>query len=652
VTAADLNAVPPAAEAEAPAVALQWDIHVDDRDYPQERTITEYVRYKIFDPEKSVPLTRLSEFVASVGGESLEQADIQARVTLASGAVREFGRQDIQERTLNQTGENGVLRFFSGNSAEIQERYLAVGGLEAGAILEIRITRHTRSGGDYACLLQKSVPAQHLHFVHDLPGGFNWSTSGFLSQPLGITARFDVDHDHNREVVTADNLPSLVPEPLSLPAFSRSLAYFLSARPAHEVRISRNINRSIEIRSSDGLWARIAALEYLRVEDAVYGDYAVGKQASILTSGAGSGREKALRIHEYVQRLFRDFSRGNRGLRISRAELPPLGHVMHFDQYPNEPIVPNSFVLLEIGLDRAAGLKAQEVMMADRSQMEFDSQLASDMFLRRRAVWVNCDGEPVISFSATTMPLAFGELPWYLRGEPALIAKSGPQQFVGSPGLAPTESSVTNIVDVTLDPDGTLHGTGKQTIVGPRAQEIRAALIGRTNERRRQLQSRRMASAFGADARTMVTGMEGIDEPGAPVTLEFNFTVPNYALITAHRIIFRPDVMRLQASSQFAAAERHNAVFFHFPTDDSDEITFHYPDGYSLESPSIPPGFPGRQLRYEVGASYSARQHLLTYHRKFWADVGYVPLEFYSNLKAHFDAVAREDQQQFVLRKS
>ena len=84
----------PQLEPEAPAEAVLYVIEVDDSSFPQERTVTEYLRYKIFAPDKVENITRLSGVDSAAAQNRVELA---ARLTLPSGATQEFGRDAIKE---------------------------------------------------------------------------------------------------------------------------------------------------------------------------------------------------------------------------------------------------------------------------------------------------------------------------------------------------------------------------------------------------------------------------------------------------------------------------------------------------------------------------------------------------------------------------
>ena len=126
-----------------PAEVLLWTISVDDSYYPENRTIHEYLRYKIYDPEKSVDLTRISELTTAWDGEELGSVDFLAHLTLPDGTAKDFTKDSIQQRNVAQSrsDQNWFSRLMSGSGADVQEKFLAITGIEPGSILEIQFTR-------------------------------------------------------------------------------------------------------------------------------------------------------------------------------------------------------------------------------------------------------------------------------------------------------------------------------------------------------------------------------------------------------------------------------------------------------------------------------------------------------------------------------
>src|SRR5580693_7588399 len=68
---AELAESAPKIDPAAAAEVIFRKITINDRDYPDDRTVSEYVRYKVFDPEKATNITRVSARSISFDGTEL-----------------------------------------------------------------------------------------------------------------------------------------------------------------------------------------------------------------------------------------------------------------------------------------------------------------------------------------------------------------------------------------------------------------------------------------------------------------------------------------------------------------------------------------------------------------------------------------------------
>ena len=139
-TPEELAGMAPTLEPGVAAEAILWKIEVDDSEFPEVRTINEYVRYKVFDPQRADRLMRLSEQSLSYDGTMLRAAEMGARLTLPDGTAQEFGAESIKERTVLRKGDSESLaqRLFGAEGVELKEKFLAVGNVQPGSILEVR----------------------------------------------------------------------------------------------------------------------------------------------------------------------------------------------------------------------------------------------------------------------------------------------------------------------------------------------------------------------------------------------------------------------------------------------------------------------------------------------------------------------------------
>ncbi len=204
-------------EPDAAAEVLFRKIEIDDRNFPDSRTTTEYIRYKIFDPERADNIVRRSEFAATADGDDVRNVDMSARLTLADGTTKEFGAESVHEQTVIH--KNGPDSFFSWGFGsfefEVKQKFLAVGGTQPGSILEFKVrTIEQRPPNTVFRQLQiVDIPIRRLEYIQQFGDSPYFRTSFFVLNSTNIESK----EDRDSLTVTLDghDLPSLQNEPYS-----------------------------------------------------------------------------------------------------------------------------------------------------------------------------------------------------------------------------------------------------------------------------------------------------------------------------------------------------------------------------------------------------------------------------------------------------
>lgn len=651
----DVAAVRPASDPDAPAIVLSWDIDFDDRGFPAERNIVEYIRYKIFDPDKAAALTRLSEISVSFGIENLLENAFQVRVTSPDGRTRDFGKEAIHERILVQGGaeQSGFFeRLFSPKPPRAKEQVLAVGGLNPGDLVDIRIEQRIRYlAQDFAYSLQKTgVPVRSVRWTMRLPSTAMFSPSVLLGNPEKREAVSRFDKDKNTLVVTASNLPALTDEPLSPSLNDRSVTLFGAYSLVNQNYIMIHLmDQSIHLRPEDGRLAPLANAYYLQQQDAAFPQRAVEDLERTLVAGATTDIEKARRIHDYVGRRVDRFRLDPRYSRYTvRYRGVPLADVIDFDKNPDEPIMPIDFQWLAIALYRAAGFKADTILLADKRRIRFGAARATELFLNQVCARVEVAGAWKYSLVVAPTRVAFGELPWPYRGQQGLLVKEGKQEFVEVPDDPPSANMVLKAGDLTLGPDGSMVGTATETLTGDLAEEAREVLRPMSEEDRRAEIARSLKQGLG-DCELEVLAVQGLEDVGAPILVRFTIKAVQYATVTGKRIIFSPSFFRRASVSPFSAAVRRNDVVFPFREEDKDLVKIHVPAGYALEAPSAPASLPGPLVTCKISLGCSPARRLIVLKRDYVLDLDGVHASSYSIIKNWFDRIARSDRHELIL---
>jgi len=693
VTAEERGTAAPHLEPDAPAEVLFRKVEIDDRDFPEERVMREYVRYKVFQPEQIDSITRLAvhEYSDSSLLREKPEVKLQGRLTLPDGTVKVFGEEAIRDRAIAQSGgEKGLLErvFGSSFSAQVKERFLAISGVEAGAVLEYRVEvtegLYTGSVGLDLELQTLRMPVRQIEYRIHPADPKNWSCRyHVLNKSVG---QVTLEKESNGVIaINGSNLPSLPSEPRMAPTPAYYGLYFLfDYEPIRLTLYSRK--RVLDGDSSmvdprkTGPWSPLATREYLILDDRVEVTPRIRQLAAEATAGAGTPLEKARAIHRRVQALyarFRDESKLNktdyRHGRWSRS----LHDLLDYDRKSNVTgLGPRDFSALAIALYQAAGLECRGVLVPNWRLLPFSRQVVATATLPVLAVAVRLDGDWHYSLPATQPAVAFGSLPWSCEGAGGLWAQAGPEQFTAIPFADSASSLIGNSGVFSLNADGTLTGEAHRKYTGHSAETLRERLYGRDERRQRNFLARQLNEIFrsagvettapapeeageGEEPREAstekpiaVTSVSGVDDPEAPIEIAYTVRLPGFAVATGGRMILRPWLFRLNEGTPFTATTRKVDVYFPYAWQELDTGVIKLPPDCTPEFSEAPVAQSGRALHYQAQVTYSAGKHQLQFRREFASNVISIPVAAYPNLMAWYAEMARGDQQEVVLNRA
>jgi hypothetical protein len=638
-------------EPDAAAEVLYRKTEIDDSDYPRWRTITEYTRYKIFDPERADNIIRLSEFTAAVRGDDVRMVDMSARLTLPDGTTKEFGAESVHEQ--NVIRESVPVTFFTpyAERVEVKQKFLVVGGAQPGSILEFKVRTVERAPLPrvFRPLQIPDVPIRRLEYIHQLGQSPFFQTSFFAINSTNI----EIKEDKDRTVtLTGHDLPSLHNEPFSgVPSYYSATA--VTCYDANTFIPVKGINLSRHFTPEMGPWAPYATIGNWISRTHIEITKDIKKVAAEVTQGATSDLEKARRIHDYVQNLNQKFL--HQGKKTHEAvfgtiddSIVSMYDVLHFEERDPPPLKSSDFLWLEISLDRAAGLHTESLLLPNRIVAPFDPRLPSSAFLPGTCAAIEIDGQWHFSMPQLRTSIPFDQLPWWLESQQGLLALDSKQEFIDVPASPPEQSVTKNEGAFTLGADGTLTGQCKRTLTGQYAYDARV-LLNRKKEPNDIM--KRILGRELDPAEIEITGIDNLDDYGKPLEISYTLTWAGFATIADNRIFFHPFVFRTKALSPFTATERYYPILFPFEYQDNDHLTIAFPPGYDPEVKVEPASHPGKILSHMLKLAYDAEHHVLYVDRDFSSALIALEPSNYAKLKGWYDAVANSDQHQLILIK-
>jgi hypothetical protein len=367
--------------------------------------------------------------------------------------------------------------------------------------------------------------------------------------------------------------------------------------------------------------------------------------AAQMTEGATTPDAKARKIYDAVQALDNtEFSRDK-----SEEERQRLGLKRELkkaqDVLAEKSGTANEIAALYLALVRAAGLEAYGVQVADRSRRTFDPNILSLEQLDALVIDLRIDGKEVFLDPGQKL-CPYGQLHW------RHMLAGGLQQNIKGPIFTPPNLSKDGIVahsaDLTLDEHGSVTGSVKVLMNGPEAL------------RWRQL-------GFSTDAseveRQFVESMKRLLPQGIEPTFDRfeGMGTPATNLLAVVKVsgqLASPTGKRLLVPAYFFSTGTHRQfvdeptrtipVDLHYTEQVIDDVIFHLPAGYTVESTPPPTQLPWPQHAALVTKSTSAPgvvdiKHI--YARTFVL----LDAKEYPALRDFYQKIATTDQQQLVL---
>jgi len=304
---------------------------------------------------------------------------------------------------------------------------------------------------------------------------------------------------------------------------------------------------------------------------------------------------------------------------------------------------------LFIGLVRAAGYSANEVYVAPRNETVFSPELQDPRQLNADVVWVRAgDKEMYLDPASKFQP--YGTLPWVETATSGLRVSKDGGDIVTTPTPSSGDATWVRHADLEFNEEGAAVGTIEVTYTGHFASGWR--LDERENDEagRKKNLSEAVLAWLPSGSSFEVTVIHDWDKFSEPLRVEGTVKIPSLGSAIGHRMLVPATIFHEGYSTAFVTAKRVNMVYFHVPFEETDDITFHAPSGFKIETvpdeKKINPG----AVSYERSATQAGTSAEVKRHLKVNAII--VPVESYPALRAFFAGVKANDDAQIVLRNA
>ena len=380
------------------------------------------------------------------------------------------------------------------------------------------------------------------------------------------------------------------------------------------------------------------------------------KPTSVLTKAvdgivapADTDQQKAAKIYAAVQKL-----ENTRFTRIKseseRKELKLKDIHKAEDVWKQQNGTDDEIALLYVALARAAGLKAWPMWVVDRSRAIFDSYYLTNWQFADYLAIVVLDGKEVYLDPGQKM-CPFGSLHWKHTLTSGFRLSEKGAVIDSTPDSNYKDSLVRQIADISIEEDGTVKGTARVVLSGQEALYWRQLALENDEEevKKQFIESLRNSLPDGVQAD--IDHFVALDDSNANLIGVLKIS-GNIGAASGKHLIFPAFFFESRAKHPFVAQEKRiTSVDLHYAKTEQDDVTYHMPSGYTIESApessedtwldhaSLQIVITAKEDSFEVERILTRNFHLLR------------PGE-YSDLHDFYLKLATADQQQLVFTRT
>ncbi|HKW19434.1 MAG TPA: transglutaminase domain-containing protein [Terriglobales bacterium] len=448
------------------------------------------------------------------------------------------------------------------------------------------------------------------------------------------TQSFATVHDVGFWVdLTRTNIPALVEEPFMPPkSILRMRVYFYYQEKLNQ----------------DDYWKAEGKLWNKDVEEFLGRNHGIDEAVAKITSPADTPEQKVRKLYAFIGNLENlDYvpersQQENKTLQLKLVKGSD-------DVLTNRSGDHDQLNRLFVSMVRAAGIPASLMLVPDRERDIFVKQLLSMSQFDAEVAIVQLAGKDVF-LDPGTKYCPYGILDWRYTGVEGLRQSPKGAEIAQTTPPIYTQSVTTRLARIALDEQGTASGTVTLMFKGSAAMQRRQE-GGRTDaEGRKKFLEDEARGILPGNSEISLTNSPDWDSPETALIAQFHVRFP-FAVAAGKRLMIAQHVFQVNDKPRFPSTDRKNAVYFHLPWLEADEVHITIPAGMEVESLA-----PDDMLKLEY-AVYKVVQKKETpdtifSRRDFIMGQGVFTPQDYKQIKGFFDKVKADDDQPALVRLS
>jgi hypothetical protein len=366
-----------------------------------------------------------------------------------------------------------------------------------------------------------------------------------------------------------------------------------------------------------------------------------------IVAPADSDLDKALKIYTAVQALDNtDYSRQKTATERQELKLKTVSRAE--DVWKQKSGDSDQLALLYLAMLRAAGLKAWALQVVNRERAIFDpTYLDSDQFDDALAVLDAGGKESLLDPGVRMCP--FQSVSWQHSDSAAIRQSEKGPGFTRTPPQTYKQNSISRIGDVTVDAQGAVTGYFNFAMTGQEALRWRLVALQNDDAELKKRFDRELEDIVPAGIDAHVDHFLGIDLPQSNLIAIVKMKGAMGAA-TAHRLLLPGLFFESRGNLPFVKEEKRQVpVDMHYAENDVEQVTYHLPEGFSVEGTPQDTNVPWQgHAVYVVKAKSNPGEVVVA--RELVRGFDMAKPDEYQDLRGFYQKVATGDQQELVLR--
>jgi hypothetical protein len=368
-----------------------------------------------------------------------------------------------------------------------------------------------------------------------------------------------------------------------------------------------------------------------------------------IISPTDTDEQKARKLYDEVMKLDNtDFTREKSSAELKNEKLKQIRNAE--DVWTQKSGTSDDLALLFVAMARAAGLHVYPMQVVNRNRAVFDPNYLSLGQLDDYIVVIALNGKDVYLDPGQKM-CPFGLLHWKHTFASGLRLSDNGPVLANTPGGVYTASGIQRFADLTIDGSGGVKGTARFILMGQEALRWRQLAI-RNDESEVKKQFNETLRAYMPDGvEAELNHFLALPDYGSYLIAFINIS-GNMGTATGKRVFLPGLFFEAHASHPFVSQDKRTMLIdVHYPKGDVDEVTYHLPAEFSVETApqTAAISWPAHAV-LKVGAKMSGNDVTVTRNAAF--NFSILPATDYGDLHDFYQKVAIADQQQLVLTRT